>query len=105
MSLFQSRLKSLVSAYSAEDGGTAALAERSQIDDRYKWNLDLIFPDWDKISGVVDAAGFRNVRYTLEIKSDGDTRRTVLLRACAKRYASFSVHSHEYVTEVIFLGM
>ncbi|MFT5314827.1 MAG: oligoendopeptidase F [Candidatus Krumholzibacteriia bacterium] len=47
MSLFQSHLKSLASAYSAEDGGTAALAERSQIDDRYKWNLDLIFPDWD----------------------------------------------------------
>ena len=28
-------------------GGGAVLAERKDIDDRFKWKLELIFPDWD----------------------------------------------------------
>ncbi len=32
---------------SLADTATGALAERSDIDDRYKWRLEQIFPDWD----------------------------------------------------------
>jgi type II secretory pathway pseudopilin PulG len=63
------------------------------------------FPDPDLIPGTPDPDSLRSMRYSLEIKSDGDARRTVILHACAKRYANFSVHSHQYVTEVIFMGM
>ncbi len=33
------------SPFSANNGG-GALAERSEIDDRFKWKLEMIFPDW-----------------------------------------------------------
>lgn len=36
----------LESAFST-DGGGGALAERSEIDDRFKWKLEMIFPDWE----------------------------------------------------------
>lgn len=47
MPLFNTRHNSTFALNNASEGGGSALAERSQIDDRYKWNLDLIFPTWD----------------------------------------------------------
>ncbi len=45
--IFRPKSKTPLESSFNPDGGGAALTERAGIDDRFKWKLELIFPDWE----------------------------------------------------------